>query len=452
MLHRSLQLLVAGLIACVSCCGYADDWPQWLGPQRDGVWRETGIVDAFPAGGPVIRWRVPVGAGYSSPSVTGGKVFVLDRHVSQGAPKPANAFARLTIPGIERVLCLDEATGDTLWAQEYPCDYTMSYNAGPRAAPLVDGALLYTFGAEGDLQCRQVSDGKLVWQKHLGGQHTPMWGFAASPLVEGEMLIAIGADSAGTVIASNKLTGEQLWTALPAKEPGYSSPIVIEAGGVRQLIVWSPQALSSLDPRTGKVYWSEPFTSQAGMSIATPQRGGDLLFISAFYNGAMMMRLSADAPTAKQVWKIGGKSERKTEALHAVMCTPDFAGDYIYGVCSYGQLRCLKTATGERVWETLAATGTSQGEPARWANAFITPVGDDRERAFLFNEKGDLILAKLTPTAYQEVSRAHLLDPTNLDPGRAVVWCQPAYANRCIYVRNDKELVCASLAKQETGK
>jgi outer membrane protein assembly factor BamB len=451
MLHRWLLFLVVGSIPCFcSCCGYADDWPQWLGPQRDGVWRETGMMDAFPAGGPVIRWRVPIGAGYSSPSVAGGKVFVLDRHVGESAPKPANAFARLTIPGTERVLCLDEATGHTLWVQEYPCDYTMSYNAGPRAAPLVDGVRVYTFGGEGDLQCRHVSDGKLVWQKHLGGQHTPMWGFAASPLVEGETLIAVGADPAGTVIAFNKLTGEQLWTALPAKEPGYSSPIVIDAGGARQLIVWNPQALSSLDPRTGKVYWSEPFTCQAGMSIATPRRNGDLLLITSFYNGAMMMRLGAEAPTAKQVWKIAGKSERKTEALHAVMCTPDFAGDHIYGVCSYGQLRCLKTTTGERVWETLEASGVGEGGPARWANAFITPIGEDR--AFLFNEKGDLILARLTPMGYHEVSRAHLLEPTNLDPGRAVVWCQPAYANRCIYVRNDKELVCASLAKRETGK
>jgi outer membrane protein assembly factor BamB len=447
---RWLTLWLVGSIVAVCARACGDDWPQWLGPQRDGVWRETGLVDAFPASGPVIRWRVPVGAGYSSPSVAAGRVFVLDRHVSEGAPKPANAFARLTIPGTERVLCLDEATGQTQWAQEYSCDYTMSYNAGPRAAPLVDGGFVYTFGAEGDLQCRLVSDGKLVWQKHLGGKHTPMWGLAASPLIEGEMLIAVGADPAGTVIAFNKMTGEQRWAALPAREPGYSSPIVIEAGGVRQLIVWNPQALSSLDPRTGGVYWSEPFTCQAGMSIATPRRSGDLLLITSFYNGAMMMRLGADAPTASQVWKIAGKGERKTEALHAVMCTPDFAGDYIYGVCSYGQLRCLKTATGERVWETLAATGVGEGAPARWANAFITPIGEDR--AFLFNEKGNLILARLTPTGYQEVSRAHLLEPTNLDPGRAVVWCQPAYANRCVYVRNDKELVCASLAKEGAKK
>lgn len=422
----------------------ADDWPQWLGPQRDGVWRETGIMEKFPAGGPPIRWRVPVGAGYSSPSVAGGKVFLLDRMVSPGAPKTTNPFARLSIPGVERMLCLDEPTGKTLWVKEYPCAYTMSYNAGPRAAPLVEGGKVYSLGAEGDLQCRAIADGELLWQKHLGGDRTPLWGFAASPLIEGNQLIAIGADPDGSVLSFNKETGEPLWKALPAKEPGYSSPIVTEAGHKRQLIEWNPQSLNSLDPATGKVYWSQPFTSQSGMSIATPRRQGDMLFITAFYNGAMAMRLDPAKPDATRQWRIGGKNERKTEALHAVMCTPVIKDGYIYGVCSYGQLRCLRADTGERVWETFAAT-TGDAGPIRWANAFIVANGD---RYFLFNEKGDLIIASLAPERYQEISRTHLIDPTNVDPGRPVVWCQPAFANRSIYVRNDKELVCASLASQ----
>lgn len=442
-MNRTILLLLAGCLACVpSSLLHADDWPQWMGPARDGVWRETGIIDAFPAGGATIRWRVPAGGGYSSPSVAGGKVFVLDRKLKEGSARPSNPFSRLSTPGVERVVCLDESSGKTLWVQEYPCDYTMSYNAGPRAAPLVDGDRVYTFGGEGDLQCRQTGDGKLLWQKHLGGEHTPMWGFAASPLIEGDVLIAIGADPEGTVLAFDKITGAPLWRAVPAKEPGYSSPMVIDAGGTRQLIVWNPQSLNSLDPITGKTHWSQPFTSQAGMSIATPRRSGDMLMITAFYNGSMVLHLDADRPDAQILWKIGGKNERKTESLHAVMCTPVIDSDYIYGVCSYGQLRCLEAKTGRRVWETFAATSGDAG-PVRWANAFITPNGS---RDFLFNEKGDLIIARLTPQGYHEISRAHLLDPTNTDPGRPVVWCQPAYADKCIFIRNDKELVCASLA------
>jgi outer membrane protein assembly factor BamB len=432
-----LALTVGGAIA------RADDWPQWMGPGRDGVWRETGIVEKFPPGGPPIRWRVPIGAGYSSPSVAAGKVFVLDRVVSQGAAKPPNPLTRLSIAGAERLLCLDESTGKTLWSQEYPCDYTMSYNAGPRAAPTIDGNRIYTLGGEGDLQCRDIDHGTLIWQKHLGGEHTPMWGFASSPLIEGDKLIAIGADPDGVVLAFDKNSGKPLWKAVPAKEPGYSSPIVIEAGGRRQLIVWNPQSLNSLDPQTGEIYWSEPFTSQAGMSIATPRRSGDLLLITAFYNGAMMMKLDGAKPAATRLWKIGGKNERNTAALHAVMCTPVIDDNSIYGVCSYGQLRCLNAQTGQRLWETFAATSADAG-PTRWANAFIVA---NQDRYFLFSEKGDLIIAKLSPTGYQEISRTHLLDPTNTDPGRAVVWSLPAFADRCVFARNDKELVCASLAK-----
>lgn len=442
-LSRIVRMWLLFSLTISTGSAFADDWPQWMGPRRDGVWRETGIIDRFPSGGPTIRWRVPVGAGYSSPSVARGKVFVLERKEREGASRPASPFTRLSVPGVERLVCLDEASGKTLWAQEYSCDYTMSYDAGPRAAPTVQGDRIYTMGGEGDLQCRNVGDGKLIWQKHLGGEHTPMWGFAASPLIEGDMLIAIGADPDATVLAMNKHTGDLMWKAVPAKEPGYSSPIVMQAGGTRQLIVWNPQSLNSLDPMTGKNYWSEPFTSQAGMSIATPRHMGDLLLITAFYNGAMMMKLDERRPAATQLWKIGGKSERNTAALHAVMCTPVIDNGFIYGVCSYGQLRCLKAMSGERVWETFAAT-TGDAGPVRWANAFIVQQAD---RYFLFNESGDLMIAKFSPAGYQEISRAHLLEPTNKDPGRPVVWSQPAFADRCVFARNDREIVCASLAQ-----
>jgi len=130
--------------------------------------------------------------------------------------------------------------------------------------------------------------------------------------------------------------------------------------------------------------------------------------------------------------------------LHSIMPTPFVEGGHIYGVCSYGQLRCLKAETGERVWETLQAT-THDGKPARWANAFLIKNG---ERFFVANEKGDLIIAKLSPEGYQELSRVHLLEPTGTAAGRDVVWSHPAFANRCVYARNDKELICVSLAAE----
>jgi outer membrane protein assembly factor BamB len=178
------------------------------------------------------------------------------------------------------------------------------------------------------------------------------------------------------------------------------------------------------------------------MTIATPRKLGDLLYVTSFYNGSVMMRLDKDKPAATKIWQSKKASEKETDALHTVMSTPFLEDGHIYGVCSYGQLRCIKAETGKRVWETFAATTTDK--PVRWANVFLVK---NEGRYFLFNEKGDLIIAKLSPAGYEELSRTHLIDPSNSDPGRPVVWSHPAFANRSVYARNDKEIVCVSLAK-----
>jgi outer membrane protein assembly factor BamB len=424
----------------------ADDWPQWLGPKRDGVWREHGIVQKFPDGGPPVRWRVNIGSGFAGPAVARGRVYVADREVAKEANRPGSPFDRGSIPGVERVLCLNESDGRLLWKHEYACPYTMSYPSGPRATPLVSGGKVYTYGGEGNLFCLDAANGTVLWARDVKkdfGAKTPMWGFAAAPLLLGNELICLVGGEGSVAVAFDKDTGKELWRALSAKEPGYAPPTLIEAAGKRQLIIWDPESVNALDPETGKLYWSQPFTSRSGLSIATPRQMGDLLFITTFYNGSLMLRLDEHQPGATVLWQSKKASERDTDALHSIIPTPFLEKGYIYGVCSYGQLRCLKAETGERLWETLQAT-TNDGKETRWANAFLIPNGN---RFFLFNEKGDLIIAKLTPEGYQEVSRAHLLEPTNPDPGRDVVWSHPAFANRCIYARNDKEIVCANLAE-----
>ena len=442
MMRISLVGLLAILISLTAA--RADDWPQWLGPNRDSVWRETDVVQKFPPGGPKVRWRVPVGGGYAGPAVANGHVYVTDRTLGAGASNPANPFARESIPGTERLLCLRESDGSVEWTDEHPCPYTISYAAGPRATPLVSDGRVYTVGAEGDLRCLDANTGKLLWKEKLNrdGAPTPMWGFSSSPLIEGDALICIGAGKAA--IAFNKDTGKILWTALPTKEPGYSSPIVIESGGVRQLIIFYPEAVASLNPQTGSAYWTEPFISRMALSVATPRHEGDLLFATAFYDGSLMLKLDPTRPAATRLWRKMGKNESHEDVMHAILCTPFLRDGYIYGVSAYGQLRCLKAQTGEKVWETFAATSGDAG-PVRWSNAFIVANGN---RFFLANEHGDVIIANLTPAGYQELSRAHLIEPTNKDPGRLVVWSHPAFANRSVYLRNDKELVCASLADE----
>ncbi len=422
----------------------ADDWPQWLGPNRDSVWRESGIVEKFPTNGPPVRWRVSIGGGYAGPVVAKGRVYVADRQLAEGATNPSDPFARGQIRGFERVLCLSEGDGQVLWKHEYECAYTVSYPAGPRVAPLVSGGKVYTLGAEGNLFCLDAATGKVLWShdfKKDFGIKAPMWGFAGHPLLDGNRLICLAGGAGSTAVAFDKDTGKEIWRALSAEEPGYSSPVIYEAGGKRQLILWHPEAANSLDPETGEVYWSVPFKSRTGMTIATPRKLGDSLFFTAFYSGSLMLRLDSAKPAATTVWRTLKVNEKDTTHLNAVMCTPFLEDGFIYGVCSYGQLRCLKLETGERVWETFQAT--TAGEPVRWANAFIVKNGN---RFFLFNEKGDLIIAKLSPRGYDEISRAHLLEPTGNAAGRAVVWSHPAFANRHVYARNDKEIICVDLA------
>jgi outer membrane protein assembly factor BamB len=436
-------LFIGVLLVCSAA--RADDWPQWLGPQRDGVWRETGILNKFPADGPPVRWRVPIGGGFAGPAVANGRVYITDRQLAQGKSNPSDPFARSQIPGNERVLCLNEPDGKILWQYDYDCPYTVSYPAGPRATPVVSGDKVYTLGAEGHLFCFDAQSGKVLWSHQFTKDYkipTPLWGFAGHPLLDGNKLICLVGGEGSVAVAFDKDSGRELWRALTAKEPGYAPPVIIHAAGKRQLILWHPEAVNGLDPETGAVYWSQPFPTRQALIVSTPRLMNDMLFLTAFYDGSLALKL--DGPKPKVLWKSQKSSERDTDFLHSIMCTPFLEDGHIYGVCSYGQLRCLEADTGERVWETMAAT--TDGKPVRWANAFLVKNGD---RFFLFNEKGDLIIAKLTPRGYEELSRAHLLEPTGTAAGRAVVWSHPAFANRCVYARNDKEIVCASLSAEK---
>jgi outer membrane protein assembly factor BamB len=449
MIIHSRETDLRGLTVAVlflSCLTFAraDDWPQWLGPQRDAVWRETDILEKFPTNGLNFRWRTPIGTGYAGPAVAGGRVYVHDRKLAANTANPANAFDRGRIPGAERVLCLDEKTGRVLWTHEYDAPYTVSYAAGPRATPVVHQGKVYTLGAEGHLHCLDATTGKMLWARELTKDFTtktPIWGFAGHPLVDGQKLICLVGGEGSVAVAFDKDTGKELWRALTAREPGYAPPMIYEFGGQRQLIIWHPESVNGLDPETGRLLWTHRAPVRTGMSIATPRQLGNRLFLTSFYSGSLMLRIQSDA-APEVLWQTAKASEKDTEMLHSVMSTPVVGADHIYGSCSYGQFRCLITATGERVWETFAPT---TGKSERWGTAFIVAQGD---RHFLFNEQGDLIIARLTPEQYEEVSRVRLIEPNNHDARRPVVWSHPAFANRSIYARNDAEIICASLAAE----
>jgi outer membrane protein assembly factor BamB len=429
------------------CSASGDDWNQWLGNNRDGIWKESGILKKFPDGGPKVVWKTEIGSGYAGPAVANGNVFVMDRKVADSATLPKSAFERGEIPGKERVLCLNAADGEVRWEHGYDANYTVSYASGPRVTPTVDGDRVYSLGAEGLLVCLNTADGNPLWQcdlKSTYAKKTPVWGFAGHPLVVDDLLICLAGGDGSIAVAFDKRTGEEKWRALSAKEPGYSPPTLIEHGGRKQVILWHPEAVNSLDPVSGNVLWTIPWQLRSGLSIPTPQLDGDWLFLTCFYNGSLMLQLKPDQTTPEILWQTEKVSESNTTHLNSIMSTPYLKDDHIYGVCSYGEFRCLEAATGRRVWENMTPT-TGQGKKERWANVFLTPHGN---RFFLFNESGHLIITELSPAGYKEIDRAPLIKPNGIDlKRRPIVWSHPAYAGRRIYLRNDTEIRCISLAE-----
>jgi outer membrane protein assembly factor BamB len=418
-----------------------DDWPQWGGSQRDLVWRETGLVDSLPEGELRRKWSTPIGAGYAGPAVAAGRVYVADR---------------LADEGVERVLCFNAADGAPVWSHKYAAEYgAIGYPLGPRATPTVDGDRVYVVGAVGHLKCLSVATGDVLWEKNLPtdfGTKLPTWGMAGPPLVDGDQVIILAGGADGALIVSlDKATGRELWRSLDDEEVGYAPPVIMKLGGKRQLIVWHPTAVSAIDPdNQGKLLWEVPFSIKAGMTISTPRQIGKNVFVTGFYSGPMMINLGDDGLTPTVRWRTAaGNNEVKNNSLHAVMCTPLVTEKYVYGVGSYGDLRCLDSATGEIVWESRQATGEG-----RWWNAFIVPLGDDSfdqaegRRVLILNEQGEIILAELTGAGYRELGRSKLIEPTQPIQRRMTVWSHPAFADKCVYARNDKELICVSLAAE----
>lgn len=416
----------------------AADWPEWRGAGRLGIWDELGIVERFPAEGLIESWRVPINAGYAGPAVAAGRVFLTDYKAKQGRA------------GTERIIALDEETGKTLWTQSWTAAYgSLSYHYGPRATPTVDGDRVYVLGAVGKLLCVRTADGEIVWQKDLVADYdadVQDWGFSAAPLVDGEQLIAlVGGAGDAKVVSFNKRTGREIWRSLSSDSPaGYCAPQIFEWNGVRQLIVWHPAALAGLDPETGKLLWEQPFEVRANMTILNPVVKGDVLLVSSHFNGSRLYRIHPDGSGATLLWKGSSNSDMETDGIHSLLAVPVIEGDYIYGIDSYGILRCLRLSTGERVWETQQVTG----ERSIWSSAMIVRHGD---HYFINNDRGDLIIARFSPEGYEEISRTKLIEPTTPPQTRrelkAVNWSHPAYANRHIIARNDKQVVRYSLER-----
>ena len=260
---QSAHRAVGALLTAVMAAGTlvlplsAKDWPQWRGAERLGLWTETGILEEFPEEGLTVTWRVPINGGYSGPAVADGRVFVLDYVETE---------ARV-MNGTERLLALSEETGEVLWTHEWATTYRMlmfTYATGPRATPTVDGDRGYVTGSTGRSFCLDAATGDVVWDKDTVAEYDtniPIWGTSSAPLVDGDRVIfLVGGEPDALVMAFDKHTGEEVWRALESRtEMGYTQPLIVEEGGARQLIVWNPEEIASLDPITGDLFWRQPY-------------------------------------------------------------------------------------------------------------------------------------------------------------------------------------------------
>lgn len=416
--------------------GNAEDWSQWRGTNRDGVVAtDVPLMETLPTNQLPLTWSVPVGPGYTGPTVVGDRVYLMDRQ-SEG-----DSDSR------ERVLCMDTATGEIVWTHEYDAPYTIQYTAGPRAAVTIHDGRAIAVGAMGHLHCMNAATGEVLWKHDFETEYNaklPIWGISGAPLVTNGLVIQIGGGANGAcVVAFDLETGQERWRSLddPA---GYSAPIVIRQGDQDVVVCWTGASVSGLDPQSGKIFWRVDMPSRnMPIGVPTPITDGKHVFVTSFYDGSMMIQLDPEKPAARKLWHRVGVDEINTDALQSIISTPLFKGDYIYGVDSYGELRCLKKSNGDRVWEDRTAVPRN-----RWATIHIMKHGDDE---IMLNDQGELIFATLSPEGYTEHSRTQLLAPTRrqLPRRKGVTWSHPAIADGYIYARSDEELVRGSLRKSD---
>jgi outer membrane protein assembly factor BamB len=378
-----------------------DDWPQWRGPRQDGISRETGLLAEWPEKGPAELWRVPLGNGFSAVSVVGERAFTL---FGSTAGEFAAAF--------------HVADGKTVWKTrlsdllENP-----SYGDGPRATPAIDSGRVYVLSGKGALQCLDAADGKLIWGCDLlekfGGK-PPEYGFAASPVVMGDMLVVVvGAGNGKSLAAFDKANGKVLWTALDDKI-GYSTPREVVVDGVSQIVV-----LMGVSSKDGKEYWRHAWKTEQDANVATPVISGNRLFISTGYStGCALFALSVKdgKPAADKVW---ANKEMKNYFSTSVL-----VDGYLYGF-NNNKLACLDFRTGKKKWD---ASGFNRG-------SLIAADG----KLIIYGADGLLALAEISPAAYKELARFKFCD--------ARTWTVPTLSGGRLFLRNEKELACLKVGK-----
>jgi outer membrane protein assembly factor BamB len=398
----------------------AGDWPQILGPNRNGIAQKESIADSWPSGGPKFAWEKEVGQGFAGVSVANGIAVVFHR-----------------VGNEEIAEGLKAATGEKLWRAASPTEYQPSYNpdAGPRAVPVIHDGLVYLYGARGGLSCVQLMDGKKVWHRDTyadfsskrpsrGEPAEGYFGFASSPIVESDaLLLNVGGSSKNAgIVAFDRKTGKTLWTATDERA-SYSSPVAATIDGQRHVVFATRLKVVSVDPANGRVLFEFPF-GELGPSAtgASPVVLGNSVFITGSYRfGAVLAR--AGRSGSIEVW-------RSDEVLSSQYTTSVGYNKMLFGVhgrqdAAAAELRCVNPLTRQVAWKK-----------SGFGYATMILAGD---KLLIMKTDGELVLAAADTKQYRELSRANLFD------GRVTTRALPSLSNGLFYVRAGKTLKCFDL-------
>lgn len=423
----------------------ASDWPQWLGPNRDGVWPQKNLIAKLPESGPKVLWRTKVGLGYSGPAVERNNVYLLDYEKKSGTVT-VNPGGRSKLEGTEMLRCLDATTGAPKWAHKWEQPLDMSFPNGSRTTPAVANGKVVALGAEGRLICCDAATGKLLWEHQIkeltGSKESPMWGYSSHPLIHDGLVYVNAGATKGVTLAFSLADGKLLWSAVPHSEPGYAPPVLITQGAKSQLLTFFPKGLAGLDLKTGAVKWQFKMDAPYGMSIMQPAINDQgIIMVSAMGQKNLGVKLTSSTGAAEIAWESVNRSFASKNGA------PVAFEDCFVGCDTDGQLKCIKAVTGKLVWEKDNSILSKKGNSGTFFMARVA----DTPRFVVFNEQGELVLGEMStdPTkAWQETSRARILKPTTPQMGdKIVVWSAPAFAQSCVFARNDEELICVSLAQ-----
>jgi len=409
---RLITIMAATIIAILTCvCSMTSlaadtaDWYQWRGPNRDGISSEKGWLSIWPEGGPKELWRKSLGIGYTTVSVSKGRLYTLGN-----------------IDKTDIVYCLNADTGEELWKHSYPCATQSGGHIGPAATPTVDGEKVYTLSREGDLFCLGTESGNVVWHKNIKdfGAKSPEWDFACSPLILGDMIII----DAGMALALDKSNGSLIWKTkdygkswgIKSQGGGYSAPYAFQLGGVKKLAIFNSSGLVLLDPKSGKELAIHPWRTDWNVNAATPIVSGNKIFISSGYNVGCAL-LQIDGNNLSEVWR------NKNMRNHFNSCV--LWEGYLYGF-DESQLRCLDWETGDVKW---TQRGMGKGS---------LMIADGK--LIIMSDKGKLVIADASPDSFNELASANVLT--------GLCWTVPVLSGGKIYCRSHPgDLACLDVSK-----